>query len=104
MALSSNSYFQVTDRDLHLPATIIAGSFILVALVLSFFLIFQQLRSYTNPAIISLLNPKLSLACDILRNCYEAFAFYSFGRYLVACLGKLSSLFSFLFPASAITI
>lgn len=38
---------------------------------------------------ISLLNPKLSLACDILRSCYEAFALYSFGSYLVACLGKL---------------
>ncbi|KAF9614825.1 hypothetical protein IFM89_020748 [Coptis chinensis] len=107
MALSSNLYFQVVYRDLHSPATIIiAGSFALVALVLSIFLIFQHLRSYTNPAeqkwivavlfmvpvyatesIISLLNPNLSLACDILRNCYEAFALYSFGRYLVACLG-----------------
>lgn len=42
-----------------------------------------------NPVqIISLLFPKLSLACDILRNSYEAFALYSFGSYLVACLGK----------------
>lgn len=38
--------------------------------------------------IISLWNPRLSLACDILRNYYEAFALYSFGRYLIACLGK----------------
>ncbi|PNY12473.1 transmembrane protein 184C-like protein [Trifolium pratense] len=37
--------------------------------------------------IISLWNPNLSLACDILRNYYEAFALYSFGRYLIACLG-----------------
>ncbi|KDO73863.1 hypothetical protein CISIN_1g0228811mg, partial [Citrus sinensis] len=37
--------------------------------------------------ILSLWNPRLSLACDILRNCYEAFALYSFGSYLVACLG-----------------
>lgn len=39
--------------------------------------------------VISLWVPRLSLACDILRNCYEAFALYSFGSYLVACLGKL---------------
>ena len=39
--------------------------------------------------IISLWFPKASLACDILRNCYEAFALYSFGSYLIACLGKL---------------
>lgn len=48
---------------------------------LSFFFFFP-------PQIVSLTFPKLSLACDILRNCYEAFALYSFGRYLIACLGK----------------
>ncbi|KAG5549198.1 hypothetical protein RHGRI_014535 [Rhododendron griersonianum] len=31
--------------------------------------------------------PRLSMASDILRNCYEAFALYSFGSYLIACLG-----------------
>ncbi|XP_019196365.1 PREDICTED: protein LAZ1 homolog 2 [Ipomoea nil] len=85
---------------------IAAASFVFVALLLSMFLIFQHLRSYTNPAeqkwivavifmvpvyatdsILSLWNSKLSLACDILRNLYEAFALYSFGTYLVACLG-----------------
>lgn len=95
-----------TYKDLHQLAVIIAGCFVLVALVLSLLLIFQHLRSYTNPeeqkwivavvfmvpvyateSIISLSNPRLSLACDILRNCYEAFALYSFGSYLVACLG-----------------
>ncbi|PON66010.1 Lazarus [Parasponia andersonii] len=93
-------------RELYRPGLIIAGCFVAVALSLSIFLIFQHLRSYTNPAeqkwivavlfmvpvyatesILSLWNPKLSLACDILRNCYEAFALYSFGSYLVACLG-----------------
>ncbi|KAL3747054.1 hypothetical protein ACJRO7_015915 [Eucalyptus globulus] len=92
--------------DLHKPAVIIAACFVLVASPLSLFLIFQHLQYYTNPAeqkwvvvvlsmvpvyaiesIISLWNPKLSLACDLLRNCYEAFALYSFGRYLIACLG-----------------
>ncbi|KAH0653150.1 hypothetical protein KY290_031436 [Solanum tuberosum] len=93
-------------RDLHEPALVIGGCFVLVALILSLLLIFQHLRYYTNPSeqkwivgvifmvpvyatesILSLWNPKLSLACDILRNCYEAFALYSFGSYLIACLG-----------------
>ncbi|KAF5748413.1 hypothetical protein HS088_TW04G00367 [Tripterygium wilfordii] len=95
-----------TYRDLHQPALITAGCFVIVALALSILLILQHLRHYTNPAeqkwivgvllmvpiyacesIISLWNPKLSLVCDILRNCYEAFALYSFWSYLVACLG-----------------
>ncbi|XP_057507086.1 protein LAZ1 homolog 2 isoform X3 [Actinidia eriantha] len=42
---------------------------------------------YACESILSLWNPRLSLACDILRNCYEAFALYSFGSYLIACLG-----------------
>ncbi|XP_006452828.2 protein LAZ1 homolog 2 [Citrus clementina] len=100
-AFSGNTY-----KDLHQPAFVIGGCFALAAVVLSLFLILQHLRSYTNPAeqkwivavlfmvpvyasesILSLWNPRLSLACDILRNCYEAFALYSFGSYLIACLG-----------------
>ncbi|XP_039043180.1 protein LAZ1 homolog 2 [Hibiscus syriacus] len=92
--------------DLHRPAVIIGGSFALAAVVLTLFLVLQHLRSYTNPAeqkwivaivfivpvyatesIISLGNPRFSLACDILRSCYEAFALYSFGSYLIACIG-----------------
>ncbi|XP_022156289.1 protein LAZ1 homolog 2 isoform X2 [Momordica charantia] len=93
-------------RDLYQPALVIAACFVVVALLLSTFLILQHLRSYSNPpeqkwivavlfmvpvyateSIISFWNPRFSLACDILRNCYEAFALYSFGRYLIACLG-----------------
>ncbi|GAV64774.1 Solute_trans_a domain-containing protein, partial [Cephalotus follicularis] len=100
------SGFEDTYRDLHRPGVVIAGCFAFVAIVLSTYLIFQHLRLYTNPdeqkwivavlfmvpvyaseSIISLWNPKFSLACDILRNCYEAFALYAFGSYLVACLG-----------------
>ncbi|XP_031274044.1 protein LAZ1 homolog 2-like [Pistacia vera] len=95
-----------TYRNLHQPAVIIGGCFALAAVILSLFLILQHLRSYTNPAeqkwivavlfivpvyasesILSLWKPRFSLACDILRNCYEAFALYSFGSYLIACLG-----------------
>ncbi|KAH6798582.1 organic solute transporter ostalpha protein [Perilla frutescens var. frutescens] len=93
-------------KYLYWPAVSIAGCFVSVALVLSLFLTFQHLRWYTRPSeqkwivsvvfmvpvyatesIISLCNAKLSLACDILRNCYEAFALYAFGSYLIACLG-----------------
>ncbi|XP_062010911.1 protein LAZ1 homolog 2 [Rosa rugosa] len=106
---SSSSHTSVHENiyaDLYKPAVITAASFTVVALILSLFLILRHLRSYNKPSeqiwvvavvfmvpvyatdsMISLLNPKLSLACDILRSCYEAFALYSFGSYLVACLG-----------------
>ncbi|XP_058073668.1 protein LAZ1 homolog 2 isoform X2 [Magnolia sinica] len=106
MALSGISYYQGVYGNLHTTAVIIGGAFVLVALVLSILLILEHLRSYTNPeeqkwiigilfmvpvyaseSLISLLIPKVSIVCDILRNCYEAFALYSFGSYLVACLG-----------------
>ncbi|XP_065617540.1 protein LAZ1 homolog 2 [Quercus suber] len=111
MASNSSSAYADTYQRLHQPALITAGCFVVVALILSIFLILQHLRYYTNPAeqkwivavlfmvpvvvnlcfvltqIISLWFPKASLACDILRNCYEAFALYSFGSYLIACLG-----------------
>ncbi|KZV46798.1 transmembrane protein 184C [Dorcoceras hygrometricum] len=93
-------------RHLHVPALIIAGFFVFIALSLSLYLTLQHLRTYNNPAeqkwivvvicmvpayatesILSLCNPKLSLTCDILRSCYEAFALYAFGSYLIGCLG-----------------
>ncbi|GKV24714.1 hypothetical protein SLEP1_g34295 [Rubroshorea leprosula] len=98
--------FGGTYKDLHSPAVLVGGWFTVIALTLSVYLILQHLRSYTNPAeqkwivgvllmvpvyacqsIISLWNARFSLACDILKNFYEAFALYSFGSYLVACLG-----------------
>ncbi|OIV98355.1 hypothetical protein TanjilG_16682 [Lupinus angustifolius] len=106
MASNSFSNYEGMYDNLREPALVIGGCCVLIALVLSIFLIFRHLRSYTNPAeqkwivavismvpiyatesILSLWNPRLSLACDILRNYYEAFALYSFGRYLISCLG-----------------
>ncbi|XP_027338365.1 protein LAZ1 homolog 2 [Abrus precatorius] len=106
MASNHISNFGGMYKNLRPPVLVIAGCSVFVALVLSIVLILQHLRSYTNPAeqkwivaiismvpiyatesIISLWYPRLSLACDILRNYYEAFALYSFGRYLIACLG-----------------
>ncbi|XP_057854574.2 protein LAZ1 homolog 2 isoform X3 [Cryptomeria japonica] len=87
-------------------ALIVGGISVAVALTLSFLLILQHLRAYNNPAeqkwivivlfmvpvyasesVLSLWNPRISIECDILRNCYEAIALYAFGNYLIACLG-----------------
>ncbi|XP_071693945.1 protein LAZ1-like [Rutidosis leptorrhynchoides] len=43
--------------------------------------------SYAVESFVSLLNPSISVQVEILRDCYEAFAMYCFGRYLIACLG-----------------
>ncbi|KAL1825338.1 hypothetical protein DCAR_0313490 [Daucus carota subsp. sativus] len=106
MASVNISAYRSTYSDLYQPAVIFAGSSVLIALVSSFSLIRQHLVSYTKPeeqkwivgvlfmvpiyaiqSIISLVYPKFSLALDISRNCYEAFALYSFGSYLIAVLG-----------------
>lgn len=87
-------------------ATAIAGTLVLVTLTLSVYLVFDHLSAYKNPeeqkfligvilmvpfysieSFISLAQPSISVYCEILRDCYEAFAMYAFGRYLVACLG-----------------
>ncbi|KAL6878467.1 hypothetical protein ACP4OV_012637 [Aristida adscensionis] len=111
----SSSSFRDLYGNIHTPAVLIGAASALVALLISLCLILQHLRSYSNPAeqkwiiavlfmvpvyasesIISLWNSDLSLACDILRNCYEAFALYAFARYLVACLGGERQVFGLL--------
>ncbi|XP_057436648.1 protein LAZ1 isoform X2 [Lotus japonicus] len=94
---------------LHTPpvwATIVASVFLLMTLTLSMYLLFEHLSAYKNPeeqkfligvilmvpcysieSFVSLVNPSISVDCGILRDCYESFAMYCFGRYLVACLG-----------------
>ncbi|XP_068646574.1 protein LAZ1-like isoform X2 [Aristolochia californica] len=87
-------------------AAIIAGAFVLITISLSMYLLFEHLSGYNNPeeqkfligvilmvpcysieSFVSLMNPSISVFCEILRDCYEAFAMYCFGRYLIACLG-----------------
>ncbi|XP_040870643.1 protein LAZ1 isoform X3 [Glycine max] len=79
-------------------ATLIAAAFLLLTLALSMYLLFEHLSAYKNPEeqkfligvilmFVSLVNPSISVDCEILRDCYESFAMYCFGRYLVACLG-----------------
>ncbi|XP_059433133.1 protein LAZ1-like [Corylus avellana] len=87
-------------------ATVLAGFLVIVTLVLSIYLLFEHLSAYKNPeeqkfligvilmvpcyaieSFVSLVNPSISVDCEILRDCYESFAMYCFGRYLIACLG-----------------
>lgn len=87
-------------------ATLIAGLFVLLTLTLSIYLLFHHLSAYKNPeeqkfligvilmvpsyaveSFVSLVNPAITVQIGILRDCYESFAMYCFGRYLVACLG-----------------
>lgn len=41
---------------------------------------------------VSMVHPSISVDVGILRDCYESFAMYCFGRYLVACLGMIIKL------------
>ncbi|KAF7829751.1 protein LAZ1-like protein 1-like [Senna tora] len=87
--------------------TIFSSSvFVLVALVLSMYLIFEHLAAYNQPeeqkfliglilmvpvyaleSYLSLLDSSSAFNCEVIRDCYEAFALYCFERYLIACLG-----------------
>ncbi|KAK2985450.1 hypothetical protein RJ640_006746 [Escallonia rubra] len=83
-----------------------ASIFVLVALVLSMYLIFEHLAAYNQPeeqkfliglilmvpvyaleSFLSLLDSDAAFNYEIIRDCYEAFALYCFERYLIACLG-----------------
>ncbi|KAB5541829.1 hypothetical protein DKX38_014803 [Salix brachista] len=94
--------------------TLIAGAFVLIALSSSFYLLFEHLSAYRNPeeqkfligviimvpcyaveSFVSLLDPSISVDIEILRDCYESFAMYCFGRYLVACLDSVVNLGAF---------
>ncbi|KAE8690716.1 Protein LAZ1 [Hibiscus syriacus] len=41
---------------------------------------------YSVESFVSLVHPSISVDCSILRDCYESFAMYCFGRYLIGCL------------------
>uniref|UniRef100_A0A0E0DH64 Protein LAZ1 n=1 Tax=Oryza meridionalis TaxID=40149 RepID=A0A0E0DH64_9ORYZ len=96
-------------------ATLVAGFFVLLSLSLSIYLIFEHLSAYNNPeeqkfvlgvilmvpcyaieSYVSLINPNTSVYCGILRDGYEAFAMYCFGRYITACLGGEDKTIAFL--------
>ncbi|KAL5714648.1 hypothetical protein ACHQM5_016579 [Ranunculus cassubicifolius] len=85
---------------------ITAGLSVFVALLLSSYLIIEHIVAYNQPeeqkfliglilmvpvyaseSFVSLWNPNAAFICQIMRDCYEAFALYCFERYLIACLG-----------------
>ncbi|KAL0351587.1 UNVERIFIED_CONTAM: protein LAZ11 [Sesamum calycinum] len=92
-----------------------AAVFVVVALVLSMYLIFEHLAAYKQPeeqkfliglilmvpvyaveSFLSLLDSDAAFKCEIIRDCYEAFAMYCFERYLIACLGGEVSTIEFM--------
>ncbi|KAL0438197.1 UNVERIFIED_CONTAM: protein LAZ11 [Sesamum latifolium] len=92
-----------------------AAVFVVVALVLSVYLIFEHLAAYKQPeeqkfliglilmvpvyaveSFLSLLDSDAAFKCEIIRDCYEAFAMYCFERYLIACLGGEVSTIEFM--------
>lgn len=92
-----------------------ASIFVLVALVLSMYLIVEHLAAYNQPeeqkfliglilmvpvyaleSFLSLLDSNAAFNCQIIRDCYEAFALYCFERYLIACLGGEKSTVEFM--------
>ncbi|KAJ6797385.1 protein LAZ1-like protein 1 [Iris pallida] len=113
MAEASSQTMKIFSHFLHVQSNILsswpilsAGIFVMAAVVLSLFLIFEHLAVYNQPeeqkfliglilivpvyaveSFFSLLNSKVAFTCEIMRDCYEAFALYCFERYLIACLG-----------------
>ncbi|CAN6458536.1 unnamed protein product [Victoria cruziana] len=92
-----------------------AGIFVLISLALSLFLIIEHLNVYNQPeeqkfligiilmvpvyatqSFFSLLDATVAFNCEIMRDCYEAFALYCFERYLIACLGGEESTIKFM--------
>ncbi|KAG8068005.1 hypothetical protein GUJ93_ZPchr0005g15858 [Zizania palustris] len=92
-----------------------AGISVTAAFVLSLFLIFEHLCAYHQPeeqkfliglilmvpvyavqSFFSLLNSNVAFICELMRDCYEAFAMYCFERYLIACLGGEESTIRFM--------
>lgn len=98
-----------------------ASIFVLVALVLSTYLIFEHLAAYNQPeeqkfliglilmvpvyaveSFLSLVDSNAAFNCEVIRDCYEAFALYCFERYLIACLGGEESTVKYMESRSVI--
>lgn len=63
------------------------SSYSITLIVLSTFSYYVLSQLHSLSQFVSLVNPSIGVDCEILRDCYESFAMYCFGRYLVACLG-----------------
>ncbi|CAN1234866.1 Protein LAZ1 homolog 1 [Linum perenne] len=106
----------VSENVDHLSWPIYSASvFVLVALVLSMYLIFEHLASYNKPeeqkflvglilmvpvysleSFLSLYDSSEAFNWEAIRDCYEAVAMYCFERYLIACLGGEDSTIRFM--------
>lgn len=51
----------------------------------------------------SLLDSRAAFNCEVIRDCYEAFALYCFERYLIACLGIAAETF-YLYPCNCLEL
>ncbi|KAL4559123.1 hypothetical protein LXL04_031257 [Taraxacum kok-saghyz] len=111
------------EQTLLYRCTIFSASFcVLVALFLSTYLIFEHLAAYNQPeeqkfligvvlmvpvyaleSYLSLLDADAAFNYEIIRDWYEAFALYCFGRYLIACLGGEDSTIAFMESKSVIS-
>nr|XP_043607168.1 protein LAZ1 homolog 1 [Erigeron canadensis] len=111
------------DRSLLYVWTIFSAGFcVLVALVLSMYLIFEHLSAYNQPeeqkfliglilmvpvyaveSFLSLYDSDAAFNYEIIRDCYEAFALYCFERYLIACLGGEDNTIKFMESKSLIS-
>lgn len=113
LAESTSRSWRIFSQDLNVQSInfpswpiLSAGIFVMIALVLSLFLIFEHLSVYNQPeeqkflialilmvpvyaveSFLALLDSKVTFTCEIMRDCYEAFALYCFERYLIACMG-----------------
>jgi hypothetical protein len=61
MASNESSNFQGVYRNLHTPAVLIGAACVLVALLISLWLILKHLRSYSNPEVSAACSPPVSL-------------------------------------------
>ncbi|KAJ4874528.1 Protein LAZ1-like protein 1 [Raphanus sativus] len=99
-----------------------ASVFVAVAFLLSMYLIFQHLASYNQPeeqkfliglilmvpvyaleSFLSLVNSEAAFNCEVIRDCYEAFALYCFERYMIACLDGEEGTIEFMEQQTVIT-
>ncbi|CAF2204652.1 hypothetical protein YC2023_093091 [Brassica napus] len=99
-----------------------ASVFVTVAILISMYLIFEHLASYNQPeeqkfliglilmvpvyaleSFLSLVNSEAAFNCEVIRDCYEAFALYCFERYMIACLDGEERTIEFMEQQTVIT-
>ncbi|XP_019083413.1 PREDICTED: protein LAZ1 homolog 1 [Camelina sativa] len=113
----------VVDSGQYFTWPILSASvFVVIAIILPMYLIFEHLASYNQPeeqkfliglilmvpvyaveSFLSLVNSEAAFNCEVIRDCYEAFALYCFERYLIACLDGEERTIEFMEQQTVIT-